>query len=1295
MALSVYSQTFQDTVKEAEELVASGEIATKAELSNYVSNKGIEPTEYMNALEKMQKGLSQGMSSDDFRPIDIPLIGNVGRTLGRFAGETVGGFVDFVDAFTPEGISEAVSGVASELEEALPEELVQGLDAIFDPYHGEGAAGVVENMAGTVGSYLVPSMAAVKGVNLALKANKLARSPASRSLTRKKLMGLEKGARTKRIKDMRRAEYLKTRGAQGVGVAAGITAVEDPDESIVNFLVDSFPESTKFMERLYIDPNDSEAEKYLQNLINNLGLGLAISPFYIANALRGNGLKSALAATKPIPEALRNSETAKRLPDTPSFWSAPIATTTRYLGEMGTALRGTDEATMAAAIARDNELQAVLREVEGLNNSLRATSKNKYDDTLLNDALQGDSKALNSLDNDTRNIVTEMRNKIDTASTEYGYGLNPAQNKTKLNKINRQIENKVNQISKTKQGTKKRENLENSLAALIKRKEATESDGLKATIDSKIGVYMTRGYDYFDDPDFAKDLLKRYNDFKSTGKDDKGVFVSALDSIKKQAGVDDAEAKELLDKLLRTGEKPADIFGGFMDLSQKLTTAKSYKKRDPLTEEVRSLLGEIKDPYRNFANTMSNLAKYTAETKFLKEIENTLLDDKLIGKGVVSTSGPAGRATVRLDEVLNARLKNVFGESTSVVTRPLKNIEDPADVFVSREYADLIKNGLKVMAPDDKVMRGWMVLKGASQASQTVGSVTTHGRNTLGNTIMLAANGMMPIGRSVFSGASDAWKGIMKSGDKEVGERLGKYQRLGIIGSNVDLNVMKTNLRNASKDPDKFFDNLAKGKGVLSSVKKAALKPVKFATDVYQLEDDMFKIAHFENTLKYLKKSKAYKGMPEEDIIREAAQRTRDLMPNYSLVNKSIKGLSKYLVGDYMAFPAEMIRVTKNIGKYALKDLNSGDAELMKAGAKRLAGMTSVAVAPMMAADYSANYYGITDDQKESLNNLDSPWNYNKDRIFLSGIDTDKNGHKGVDQMSFGYIDPFSYVKSNALTAIELLASGMSDNEELSDAKFNKSMLSLLDGAVSPFLAPSMLTEALMESVAQGKEGKFGEAAGTLATVFTPGTIKLIQKRQQYNASKKLREPYGLEPLKKGLFSFSEGEVDVLAALGLKRERLDLTAGASFALKPVLQDIDRAGSDFNRLLQSPSLTEEYDMTDLLRLNTESGKNQINSAYIDAQKKRLYGYEQLDSLLDDYSKVFGPSYLADVENAYSLNRRKANLTDKQFQYIMDVENNIFNPVDFQQTDITKFESMAPMSIEDLFKIKDAYLGTQIK
>lgn len=1291
MALSVYSQTFQDTVKEAEDLVKSGEITSKSQLSSYVSNKGIDPTEYMSALDKMQKGLNQGMSSDDFRPVDIPLIGNVGRTLGRFAGETVGGVVDFVDAFTPEGISEAVSGVASELEEALPEELVQGLDAIFDPYHGEGAAGVVENFAGTAGSYLVPSMAAVKGVNLALKANKLARSPASRSLTRKKLMGLERGARTKRIQDMRRAEYLKTRGAQGVGVAAGITAVEDPDESIVNFLIDSFPESTGFMKRLYVDPNDSEAEKYLQNLINNLGLGLTISPFYIANALRGNGLKSALAATKPLPEALRNSETSTRLPDTPSFWSAPIATTKRYLGEMGTALRGTDKATMSAAIARDNELQAVLREVEGLNNSLRATSKNKYDDTLLNDALQGDVKALNSLDKDTRSIITEMRNKIDIASTEYGYGLNPAQNKTKLNKINRQIENKVNQISKTKQGTKKRENLENSLAALIRRKEATESDGLKATIDSNVGVYMTRGYDYFDDPDFAKDLLKRYNDFKSTGKDDKGVFISALDSIKKQAGVDDAEAKELLDKLLRTGEKPADIFGGFMDLSRKLTTAKSYKKRDPLTEEVRSLLGEIKDPYRNFANTMSNLAKYTAETKFLKQLENTLLDDKLIGKGVVSTSGPAGRATVKLDEVLNARLKNVFGESTSVVTRPLKNIEDPADVFVSREYADLIKNGLKVMAPDDKVMRGWMFAKGVSQAAQTVGSVTTHARNTLGNMIMLIANGMMPIGKSVFGGASDAWKGIMKSGDKEVGERLGKYQRLGLIGSNVDLNVMKTSLRSASKNPDKFFDNLGKGKGILGAGKKG----VKFTTDLYQLEDDMFKIAHFENTLKYLKQSKAYKGMPEEDIIREAAQRTRDLMPNYSLVNKSIKGLSKYLVGDYMAFPAEMIRVTKNIGKYALKDLNSGDGELMKAGAKRLAGMTSVAVAPMMAADYSANYYGITDDQREALNNLDSPWNYNKDRVFLSGIDTDKNGHKGVDQMSFGYIDPFSYVKSNALTTIELLASGMSDNEELNDAKFNKSMLSLLDGAVSPFLAPSMLTEALMESVAQGKEGRFGEAAKSLATVFTPGTLKLINKRQQYNASKKLREPYGLEPLKNGLFSFSEGEVDIPAALGLKRERLDLTAGASFALKPVLQDIDRAGSDFNRLLQSPSLTEEYDMTDLLRLNTESGKNQINSAYIDAQKKRLYGYEQLDALMDDYSKVFGPSYLADVEQAYSLNRRKASLTDKQFQYIMDVENNIFNPVDFKQTDISRFESMAPMSIEDLFKIKDAYLGTQIK
>lgn len=1306
MALSAYSRTFQDTLKEVDSKISSGEINTQQDITSYVSSKDINPSQYRKALESMSKGIESGMSEDEFRPIDVPLLGNALRTAGRLVGETVGSTVDFVDAFTPEAISESVSGAAQAMGEALPEELVDTFDAIFDPYHGEGGVAAAENIIGTVGSYIIPSMGAIKGVNLALKSAKLARSPAARSHTRKKLLELGNKKRQEKIKNIRRAEYLKTRGAQGVGVATAITAIEDPDENLANFLIESFPESTGFMERLAVDPNDTEAEKYLQALINNVGFGAAISPFYVANAARGKNIKSALAATKPMPEALKLTEGAEGLPPQPSFWSAPIASAKelkRKAVRGWTANRGTDNTTLASAIARENNLQSVMREVEGLNNSLRDAVEEAYPTTFksgtvddkINAVLRGEADS-STLHPDVAPLVVKMRKMIDDHSTEFGYGLDNAKNKTKLTAINKQINKAQEKIKKIRPNTKTREAAENRIAKLNKRKESIEADGLKAKVDANIGVYLTRGYNFFDDPEYAKNVVSNYKNFKQTGKDDRGVFVSALDSIKQQTGVDDAQALAYMDKLLLKGDNPAGVFDGLIDLSRQLTTAKGYKKRDPLTAEVRNLLGEIKDPYRNFTNTMSNLGKFTAETRFIDDLQNNLLNKQVLGKGLVSAAGPTARANIKLDSVINERLRNVFGEASPVVTKPFQNAED---VYVSKEYADIIKDGLNVMAPQDKVMRTWMGLKGASQASQTVGSVTTHGRNVMGNTILLAANGMLPVGKSVYSGALDAWKGIANSADEVVGKRLSNYQRLGLLGSNVDLNVMKNNLKSAAGNPDDFFETIGKGPGFINKAKGKIAKGLKGVADLYQLEDDMFKIAHFENTLKTLKESKKrggmYAKMSEEDIMKEAAQRTRDLMPNYALVNKSIKGLSKYLVGDYMAFPAEMIRVTKNLGMYTLKDLASGDAELMKAGAKRLGGMTAVAAAPAWAADYSKNYYGITDKQAEALNNVDASWNYNKDRIFLSGIDRDKNGHMGVDQMSLGYIDPFSYIKSNVLTTHELLMSGVGDNPEMSEPEFDKAALSLMEGAVSPFLAPSMLTEALMDSVSQAKEGELGEAAGSLLSVFTPGTIKLIQKKAQFDASQKLREGIGGEAMKKGLFTMSEGEVDPLAALGLKRERLDLTAGTKFALRDPLNEIQKAGGDFNKLLQDPTLTTEVGLRDLLSLNTESGTNQINTAYNEAQKKKLYGYQQLQSILEDYEDIFGEGYLGEVERGYSLNYLKKELNDSQFDDIINAAKNQFTPVDYTPSDLVKLGSLAPVSLEDLTYIRNQYLGTTIK
>lgn len=49
-------------------------------------------------------------------------------------------------------------------------------------------------------------------------------------------------------------------------------------------------------------------------------------------------------------------------------------------------------------------------------------------------------------------------------------------------------------------------------------------------------------------------------------------------------------------------------------------------------------------------------------------------------------------------------------------------------------------------------------------------------------------------------------------------------------------------------------------------------------------------------------------------------------MPNYNLVGKSLKEARKLPVGDFMAFPAEMIRISKNLARDTYDDITGNTA---------------------------------------------------------------------------------------------------------------------------------------------------------------------------------------------------------------------------------------------------------------------------------------------------------------------------------------------------------------------------------
>ena len=90
------------------------------------------------------------------------------------------------------------------------------------------------------------------------------------------------------------------------------------------------------------------------------------------------------------------------------------------------------------------------------------------------------------------------------------------------------------------------------------------------------------------------------------------------------------------------------------------------------------------------------------------------------------------------------------GKAASQLDNPLQGL------YVTPAYKKAIEEGLELTDPAGTWAKIFMRAKGVSQVAKTVYSPVTHGRNVMGNTFMLLANGMLPGAK-----AKDAASAIM------------------------------------------------------------------------------------------------------------------------------------------------------------------------------------------------------------------------------------------------------------------------------------------------------------------------------------------------------------------------------------------------------------------------------------------------------------------------------------------------------------------------------------------------------
>jgi hypothetical protein len=925
----------------------------------------------------------------------------------------------------------------------------------------------------------------------------------------------------------------------------------------------------------------------------------------------------------------------------------------KYIGRNFSSRGGTDDETLALMIERNNAGKKALAEADGIASDLEKSLKidrrrrlGNATPTTVNAALAGDAAAMSSLSQPTQAIVTRMRESVDDLSTYLADDV-----------FNGQFSAKV-------------------------------TEGL--------GSYLTRSYRIYDDASYRNKITKAVEEYKKTGRvsdaETEQLIEGAVREITRGAGpLSQQHINQRLTDLIDVSKDDARAFFDIVSARNLTGTARPGMKRQEIPESIKALWGEVDNPIQNYVNTYVKLSEMKAENQFINN-----LSEHLLQTGKLVRDRPANEGFASLAEIAQNRASAVFSRSAAedYITNPAVR-----DLYLSPEYVRFLKDS---NAPENinSVFEAWAKAKGMTQAAKTVYNPATHGRNFVGNMVLMLANGMMPIFGKGFGGAGKATLArIRGKSNEELGKYLGKLQGYGLLDSNVSLNIVRQNLARSNNEKT-LFSRLGDNK----------------VARLYEGEDALFKIAHFENTFDYLKKAYASElrngTMTEKAVERMAAQRTRDLMPSYPLVPKVFKKMRAMPIGDFVAFPAEMARVSKNLVKYTIDDFLSGNPVLQRQAYKRAAGITSAgAVIPETMEAYSAEKYGISDEQREALDSIDKPYYMGSNKVYLSPINNNnKRKIQQVERIVLGPLDPFDHVKVAAKGLHQALLT-----DDINPQIANKVGLAALDRTVSPFVGPSMITEALLKlqqdpSAATAYNDRTligaaiksaartydisdyaGATASNLVSLFEPGFMTFIQQRKKYEEAKakeiganSLEEAIGEEPVGQPLSDYySPVSADLFPDLiGLRKDVFDITGSMARNLKPIIGDVQKKGG--NRFIQ------ESTRRNLLPENVPP----LYDLYVNDMKKHQKNQLTLQGMLDFYETLglTEKDYERAKSNYYVKPER---LNDSDIDLILQAYNNNFIPFELTDNVLNQILTLNPtVDLNTLRNINNQLYGTKL-
>jgi len=830
-------------------------------------------------------------------------------------------------------------------------------------------------------------------------------------------------------------------------------------------------------------------------------------------------------------------------------------------------------------------------------------------------ALTEANNLVRQLENDVQDLIDPLGGALDDVGIKkreeimesiYDY-LTAPKNAKDATKIPKELIETVNKV---------RSHVDNLSETLMKNPLAVaHNEPFIQAVAANIGEYLTRSYRAIGSSDQVKkewletlyktdkgrDIIEKAKIF--IAEKNPGEYGKVIGSKENKRFVPfSGPQREAMDAeitaILESGKMKS--LGGVLE-RLKSVDGEIFKARQQVPKEIRALLGEIKDPSIQLLETSNRINNFLTSSKYFNKVLDDGLGKYIFEEGTVSQGGQKFMREIITDtwNPLNGKFTS---DGIATAIERMSDINKKTGMFDSPLY-----NGL-LLAP-----------KALIQESKTTLSPITHFRNVASALHFSGMNGNLFSPATFikdFKRSFDITKAITKGqfetqagrrlykdtvGTKKYEEALNQYkemQRLGIVNTSARLG----DLTRLLDDMSSGLENLtSEGQflNVLGRFKQPkGLKRLREgARSLYSAEDDFYKIQNwFAEQSKYKRVwDNLRQNNPEEFVkkygelardkygitnlldekgynqfVKEyAAETVRNNIPNYDYVGRWIQGLRKAPFGNFVSFPAEILRTGINTINQGAKEF--ADPLTRGIGFQRLLGAGLFGVGSGKIVQETAQFMtGVSNETINSLREFLPEWSQNSTLIPIK-----QNGQ--IFYIDYSHSNAYDFLTRPLRAAMNGINQGITDEKGLTSA--------VMQGAIDagkeflqPFASEAIITEYYLDIFARGGETKDG------VRVWNPGdgpgeivgkAIMEFAKRAAPGSFNQIYRTYlsGVGNVQK----YNRGYKPVNEALGLLGFRIQnpfIEQGLQFKSRDNQESIDNAKSVFEKVARNGDASPE-------------------------------------------------------------------------------------------------------------------------